>query len=430
MKKSEQVENIDIYGEQVREVMNKPPHWINLAGTTFMFIFIVILIVICAFVKYPDVLSGRVTLTSYMPAINIVSKTNGKIQKLYVTDGNKVKLGEKLGLIENNSNADEVYNLLILINKIDPHFNESEEINFPNYHRLGNLQNLYSILIREYEVQKIYKNSDTKEKRLLVYSKQLADYKQLLSQYSKQKDNLALELALIDKDVERNVTLLKDGIVSWKDLEDKQKEPLRLKRQIEDISITQSTTQISISDIERNIVEINSQYNESGNQNKVRLFEAYQNLMNGISEWEQTYVIKSPTEGEISYFNFWSENQNIKQGEEIFSIIPKTQDETVGKVLLPTRNAGKLKIGQKAIIKLDNFPFAEFGILEGRVKRISTLPKQNQYSIEISFTKLVTNTQTEIKSKNDIQGSVDIVTDDISLLGRFFYQIRKVFMRV
>jgi len=428
MKNNVQVEDIDIYGEQVREVMNKPPHWLNVAGTTFMFFFVVIFIIICAFVKYPDVLSGRVTLTSGIPSINVVSKANGKIQKLYVNDGNKVKLSEKLALIESNSNPDEVYNILKLLNKIDPHFNNNIEINFPNYHRLGNLQNLYSTLIREFEVQKIYRISSTKEKRLVVYNKQLSYYTQLLNQYSKQKQNLALELVLIDKDVERNVTLLKDGIVSPKDLEDKQKEPLRLNRQIEDISITQSTTQISISDIERNIVELNSQYNETGNQSKIRLFEAYQNLMNGISEWEQTYVIKSPTEGEISYFNFWSENQNIKVGDEIFSIIPKIQDETVGKVLLPTHSAGKLKIDQKAIVKLDNFPFAEFGILEGRVKRISTLPKQNQYNVEICFDKLVTSTKTIIANKNEIQGTVDIVTEDLSLLERFFYQIRKIFV--
>lgn len=91
--------------------------------------------------------------------------------------------------------------------------------------------------------------------------------------------------------------------------------------------------------------------------------------------------------------------------------------------------AGKLRIGQKAIIKLDNFPFAEFGIIEGTVKHISSIPKLNQYAVEIGFSnKLITNTGTAITAKNDIQGTVDIVTEDLRLIERVFYQIRKVFL--
>ena len=155
----------------------------------------------------------------------------------------------------------------------------------------------------------------------------------------------------------------------------------------------------------------------------------------GASGSGKTTLIKlllkfsNPTEGVISYFNFWSENQNVKQGDEIFSIIPKNQKDIIGKVLLPTQRSGKLKIGQKAIIKLDNFPFAEFGVLEGTVKHISSIPKQNQYAVEIAFNnKLMTNTGTIIIAKNDIQGSVDIVTEDLRLIERIFYQIRKFFL--
>jgi HlyD family secretion protein len=161
------------------------------------------------------------------------------------------------------------------------------------------------------------------------------------------------------------------------------------------------------------------------------LYQAlHQNLMNRISEWEQTYVIKSPADGQISYFTFWSEHQNVKQGDELFTIIPKNQIQTIGKVLLPTQSTGKLKIGQKAIIKLDNFPFAEFGMIEGKVKQISSIPKQNHYAVEIDFfgNKLITNTGTPIITKNDIQGTVDIVTEDLRLIERVFYQIRKIFL--
>jgi multidrug resistance efflux pump len=423
------LDNIDIYGEQVREVLSRPPHWLTLMGSSVLFLFISIITLLSYFVKYPDVLSGRVTITSDIPSINLIVKTNGRIQKLYVSDNAKVTTGQKLALLENTSNSGEVYNLLSLLNKMDPHFKDNTVIDFPNYLNLGDIQNFYSTFKRECEALKIYKSSNSKEQQLTVYNKQLGDFHQLILQYSKQKENLENELNIIKHDVERNMTLFKEGVVSAKDLEDKQKEPLRLNRQFEDVSIAQSNTQISISNTERNIVELMAQNSETGNQLKMRLFESYQNLMNKISEWEQTYIVKAPTEGIISYFNFWSENQNVKQGDEIFSLIPKNQAEIIGKVLLSTQRSGKLKIGQKAIIKLDNFSYSEFGVVEGTVKHISSIPKQNQYAVEIDFkNKLITNTGTEITAKNDIQGSVDIVTEDLRLIERVFYQIRKLFV--
>ena len=423
------LDNIDIYGEQVREVLNRPPNWLTLMGSSLLFVFIFVLAFLAYFVKYPDVLSGKITITSDIPAINLVVKTSGRIQKLFVSDNSPVKTGQKLALLDNTANSDEVYHLWALLLKIDPHFPNNNAPDFPNYSQLGDIQNLYSNFKKECESLKIYRQSDSKQRQLAAYNKQLNDFQQLLKKYAKQSENIENELIILDVDVERNIKLFKEGVISSKELEDKRREPLRLKRQLEDVSIAQSNTQISISNTERNIVELTSQNTETGEQLKIRLFEAHQNLMNKLSEWEQTYVIKAPTEGSLSYFNFWSENQNVKQGDEIFSLIPKNQTEIIGKVLLPTQRAGKLKIGQKAIIKLDNFPFAEFGVVEGTVKHISAVPKQNQYAVEIDFNnQLRTNTGTAITAKNDIQGSVDIITEDLRLIERVFYQIRKLFV--
>jgi multidrug resistance efflux pump len=428
MDKKNALDDIDIYGEQVREVLNRPPNWLTLMGSSILFVFIAMLGFLSYFVKYPDVLSGKVTITSDIPAINLVVKTNGRIQKLFVSDNSVVFAGQKLALLENTANSNDVYSLWALLNQIDPHFTNNAVPNFPNYLQLGDIQSLYSNFTKECESLKVYKNSDSKEQQLMAYNKQLNDFQQLLKQYAKQSENLQNELAILNLDVERNTTLFKEGVIAAKELEDKQREPLRLKRQLEDVSIAQSNTQISISNTERNIVELTSINKETGNQLKIRLFEAYQNLMNKLSEWEQTYVIKAPTEGSLSYFSFWSENQNVKQGDELFTLIPKHQTAIIGKVLLSTQRAGKLRTGQKAIIKLDNFPYAEFGVIEGTVKHISAIPKQNQYAVEIDFSNsLITNTGTAITAKNDIQGSVDIVTEDLRLIERVFYQIRKIF---
>jgi hypothetical protein len=112
----------------------------------------------------------------------------------------------------------------------------------------------------------------------------------------------------------------------------------------------------------------------------------------------------------------------------MFSIIPKDQSDRIGKVWLPIQNTGKLKIGQQAIIKLDNYPSPEFGVLIGTVEKISSIPKQNNYAVEIKFEQpLKTTLGKEIEHKDEAQGSIEVVTEDLRLIERIFYQIRKLF---
>lgn len=423
------LEDIDTYGEQVREVLNRPPNWLTLTGSSLLFGFIFVLGSLSYIVKYPDVLNGRINITSEVPAIGLVSKTNGRIQKLFVKDNSQVIAGQKLALLENTTNSAEIDALSAFLKTIDPQFKNNTILSFPNYLNLGDLQNAYSTFVRSYKALNFFKTTDAKEKQLLNYNKQLSGFQQFLKQYNNQKENLSNEIHLLNRDVERNATLLKQGVVSSKELEDKQREYLRLKRQLEDMEISQSNTQISISNIERNMSDLEARDNQTSDDLKIHAFEAYQNLMNRLSEWEQTNVIKAPIDGQISYFSFWSENQYVKQGDDIFTIIPKNQSETIGKVLLPIQNTGKLKVGQKAIIKLDNYPYSEFGVLEGTVRKISSIAKQNNYAVEICFSKeLTTTTGTIISSKNEIQGSINIVTEDLRLIERIFYQIRKLFL--
>ena len=93
------IENIDVYGEQVREVLSRPPHWLILMGSGILFIFIGMLGFLSYFIKYPDVLTGKIIITSDIPAINLVAKTTGRIQKLFIRDNTKVVEGQKLAII-------------------------------------------------------------------------------------------------------------------------------------------------------------------------------------------------------------------------------------------------------------------------------------------------------------------------------------------
>jgi hypothetical protein len=101
----------------------------------------------------------------------------------------------------------------------------------------------------------------------------------------------------------------------------------------------------------------------------------------------------------------------------------------VGKVKASAQNSGKIKIGQKVMIRLANFPDREFGTLAGRVKNISLLPDtEGNLLVDISLTEnLKTNYNKTIPFQQEMTGSAEIITEDLRLLERILYQFRSIF---
>ena len=51
-----------------------------------------------------------------------------------------------------------------------------------------------------------------------------------------------------------------------------------------------------------------------------------------------------------------------------------------------------MRIGQQVNIKLENYPYAEFGLLKGQVSSLSPMAKDNQYIINVTFPDGLTTT--------------------------------------
>ena len=106
-------------------------------------------------------------------------------------------------------------------------------------------------------------------------------------------------------------------------------------------------------------------------------------------------------------------------------------DGMIGRVTMPVQNSGKVKTGQDVIIKLDNYPYQEWGSLNGTISSISAVPKQGDalYTIFIEMDGLTTSFNKELDFKQEMQGTAEIVVEELTVLQRIFYQLREVFNR-
>ncbi|MBQ2526209.1 MAG: hypothetical protein II542_05135, partial [Bacteroidales bacterium] len=90
---------INIHSEEVQEIMGRKPSWIMRWGITVLITIIVVFIVCCYFIRYPQTVAARITLTSDYPPADLVAKATGIIDSVFVSDGDKICKGQLLALI-------------------------------------------------------------------------------------------------------------------------------------------------------------------------------------------------------------------------------------------------------------------------------------------------------------------------------------------
>ena len=115
----------------------------------------------------------------------------------------------------------------------------------------------------------------------------------------------------------------------------------------------------------------------------------------------------------------------------MFTIIPNENTSYIAKLKTPAQNSGKIKIGQSVNIKLENYPDTEFGVLNGRIKNMSLIPdKEGFYIIDVLLPKkMMTSYNKEIDFKQEMRGTAEIITEDLRLIERFFYQFKELLNR-
>jgi multidrug resistance efflux pump len=246
-----------------------------------------------------------------------------------------------------------------------------------------------------------------------------------------QKDLNEKELVFKEKGLERQKFLFEKGVISEQDYELKQLELLQAKNGFKNIATQISQLKEALGNSNKNLkgTQINKTLDET------RLFknviQSFFQLKKALKDWEFRYVLKSSLNGKVSFLSVWSENQTIKQGENVFTIIPSNNGAFIGKILAPTQNSGKIKLQQRVNIQLENYPSNEFGKLTGTIEHISLIPNSDGfYLIDVKLPKiLITTYDNQIEFKQEMKGSAEIVTEDLRLIERFFYQIKDIFKR-
>lgn len=414
------------YSSEFTELYSRQPSWIVRNGIGIILSFICLIIIMSYFIKYPDFINAQISITTLIPPEKIEARTSGKLEKVLVINHQNVNSDEVLAYIQTNANYQDILKLKQLLTQYKP-------IDFPIEKTrnlvLGELDSKYIIFEKAYSDYHLQRQLQPYAVEKTSGLQTISEINSRIQNLRKQKEIELSKLKLTKIDFDRYQKMVEKGIVPNRDLEQSRIAYLQAQQSVDAVDLSISQLNESKVGANKSIESSSISQKQDETSYYITLLQSYDELKNALRLWEQNYLFISSDAGKVSFQEYWAENQFVKAGDVVFTVFPNNKNHLLGKLIVPAQNSGKIKTNQKVLIKLDNYPYQQYGIVEGKVKNISlSSDKDGNYYIEVELPKgLITSYNKNLDFDKELRGSAEIVTEDLRLIERVFYQFRKIF---
>lgn len=434
VEEKKEYKEIELRSEEVQEVMNRVPSRILRYGLVILFGIVLVLLIGSYWFKYPDVITAEVTVSMQEPPAYVVARSSGRLEKLYVTNGQVVEKETSLGVIENPA---DVSDMLALCSRLQQWEQQGYTLSLGKKlfdvsegarQNLGEVQTAYAHFVSTLSEASRISEMEYYTQKMLSQEKVLASqkkyYKQVQKQYllAEQEHLLARSAYLRDSTLYNRQAMI---ITEFEQSGSKYLQSLQAKESAH-MAMTQVAMQIEQSN--ETLLDLRKQALEEEQSQAVNLKNAVEQLMAQLHSWEQRYLLRSPVNGKVTFLGVWSPNQNVEAGVTVFVVAPQEGSMPVGRALLPLQGSGKVKAGQRVNVRLNNYPDQEFGYIRGEVTSVSPLPTaEGMYVVDIALPDgLKTNYGKILPLTREMKGNADIITNDLRLLERLIMPIKKI----
>lgn len=423
--------------EEVQAIIDRMPVNFGLRITLFVLALVSIFFTFGWMIKYPDLVTGSISINASKTVVKLVARSSGKLQLNNLQNLKKVKAGEYVGIIQNAANLADVQKVERLIRAFN--VNELKSFDklalFPKNVSLGELSIKYFAFLNAFTKTAQYYQANLYDKQIEVLNKLVHEYSRIRDINGHRIEMSGASVGLMSKFSGRDSILFSKKVLS--EAENDRSRITYISAQdgyqnmLKEYAVTNSQLQQTENELQQTMI----QKMEKENQLELELISAFTDLEDNFKMWEEKYVLKAPMDGKVQFLKFWVENEFIQSGEPVFTIVP-LENNVLGQMSLPAQGAGKVEIGQEVIIKLENYPYMEYGSIKGLVSSISlTTNIQNttdgaveNYLVNVSLPdKLKTNYGSELGFRFETKGTGDIIVHKRRLIERLFDNLRYKF---
>lgn len=375
-------------------------------------------------------------LWAYLGKLNIQASATGKLiaighsqhiqihehsrlATLHVNEGQKVNQGDILLTLDILGIDEEIIGLR---KKID---------------NVLQLKIRYQALSQEISPQKLY-HFNVLDKKAKI---------NIFSSYQKEKDEFDSNIKKIEIDIDinnKNQLMIHNDLLSLKTLKENIEQRFTLKKTL---YIKKIISKIEYLENQKELLEINRlikikdseyallksqkrQLDQNLNQlekqkqlewhDKYKQYESelliYNQNLSHIQKKQQLKKIHSPVTGTVQQISTHTLGSVLQPSQTVMMIVPDNQDNIV-EVNLLNKDIGFVHLGQKAMIKIDAFPYTRYGTMEGEVINIARDAVQHEqlglvYPTIIKLNKqTIKNNQKEYRLTPGMSLTAEIITE-------------------
>ncbi len=423
-----QSEDINLRSEEVQDILGKPPGWLVSYGIGTIFIVIIIVLTGSGFFSYPDIVRAPVVITKEHPPSVLIARVAGKPEAIFMPDGAHVKKNDTIAVIENPARYQDLSrlgNYIRMFNQVIRSGEDLSQVSIPGDLVLGEVQPDYNAFKAALNNYRIFISQDIYENRIAALSAELNEHLNYRESLQRQRSLAIHEMELGWTQFQRDSMLFISNVISKSEFEKAQTLLLDRQKALENSRLNLSDAAITIARLKRNIADTKLEKEERHQRLTTDLLNSFRQLESSLALWENRYLLISPASGTLNYLSVWSSLQELKPGDAVFSITPEDMGELYARIVLPFRRAGKVRPGQRVNIKLDGYPYMEFGMVEGRIHSVSGGPVEDGFPAVITLTRgAVTSFGYELEVIRELPGTAEISTDEMSLLERLVNPVR------
>jgi multidrug efflux pump subunit AcrA (membrane-fusion protein) len=406
--------------------MMKPSWWMRWGVTVFLGIFI-LLFFLAYIVRYPDIIKCEIRISTTKPSITFQLPEDAEIQKILVNNNAAVKQNTNLLVFRNSANYKDVLALdKAIVNfsydddKLTAFFEKYVGANMQLGETIeGEWTSFSNELLLYYKIRKM----NSFQSQIKYLDDEVDGLKRLQTHYS-------TLLQIDDKQNEINEEKMKiDSILSSQKVLSRVDNYTNRQNYYSKLSELKQN-QIQVTRIGAEIVKLmNNKKSLMSNEKQSLLTQSVSirtslgRLHAAIEAWKKRCLFVAPFQGKVHFL------QNLEEGNifagKLLTVLPDSTSHFI-KANISVEGAGKVRVGQRVLIKLNDYPYKEYGVIEGKLSEFSLISDEKFYVGRIDF-KYPDIAKHKISIKDNMRGIGEIITNDRSLLERVFSNILYVF---
>ncbi|WP_029278197.1 HlyD family secretion protein [Pedobacter borealis] len=425
--------------EEVADIIERMPNKFGLAITGIV-IFIFLLMAFFGFIsRYPDIVHGQIVVSTHNAPIKLIATVSGKLKLNGIKSMNDVRENQIIAYIENSTNPYAVDSITRMLKYYNPTTDNIEMISkhIPKNFSLGELNIKYYAFVNAIQQYRNYRQDKAFDKQKEGLLAILAEQQKTINGLHNQLFMAQNSLNFVYKFYKRDSTLFKKRVISEAELDKTEMSYLSAKDKVQQETNAIISARQDARQTQSQLQQLHIEDPEKEKELHISLISTYNDLLDNIKIWEQKYVFRAPFAGKLQFLKFYNNNQFVQSGDAVFTVLP-VNDKPFGQVTLPSSGAGKVKVDQEVIVKLDNYPYLEYGSVTGRIKNISLTTNTEKtekgevdnYLVTVEFPNgLKTNYGSVIGFRYESKGSAEIITNQRKLIERLFdnleYAVKK-----